>query len=73
MTSGHANELLAQIADDGVAPVRVANGEREGALGQQGRRGNHCCSRMDSSPVARLLSAACVVRSAAIPVGVTVK
>ena len=67
------HKLLTQIAKDGVAPFGVADRERERAFGQQGRGGRHGCSRMDSSPVARLRSAACVVRSAASPVDVTVK
>src|SRR4029077_5132143 len=59
----HRAELLGEIAQDAVAPRGIAHGPRQQAFRESGRRGDHGCSRIVSSPVERLRRATWVARS----------
>jgi hypothetical protein len=69
---GGLHELLRQISQNALAPLRVAHGDGEQSFGKS-RRSSHDRSRMASSPDARLLSATCVALSASRPRGVSEK
>ena len=65
---------IGEVAEDAVAPLGVADCDREQTLGKAGREERrHQCSRMASRPLVIRRNATCVARSAATPPGVSAK